>query len=276
MPSIKAARFWFNPRRKAADPFLFFSYGMTKCGSTLAFQIARVALVQAGFPQPIVELPNMKSQPRINFLAQTSAECLAAIDRSLDDLGHPIAFKTHARPSDEAVRRVQRGRARAHGAYRDVRDMALSMLDAGVQARAKGRPAFSEIETLEDAVAGIDTQLDTLTAWFELPDVRAMPYARTAFATEEAAADVLDQLGIDGDPQKIAVQVHEREHTQLNKARPDRHKAEMDEATQAMFRARYAPFYALLHDTEPKLPLPPRTTLKSPDAGPAETKDRVT
>lgn len=259
---MAAARFWFSQRRKPAEPFAFVSYGMTRCGSTLAFQLARVALCQAGYDQPLVPFPNRAPRRKINFVGGVNDNHARILRDFVAELGHPVAIKTHNRPDLALVRMIEDGSARAHAVFRDPRDMALSLLDSGRKARAQGKPAFAEMATLEDAKRGIDNQLDSLSAWLQLPGVARMPYPRLAEETEAAAEDVLEQLGIDGTPKRIVAQVLNREFTQRNRAVPARHEAEMAEADNDDFQRRYAPFFELvLNRPDATAPLPPGTVL---------------
>jgi len=220
---MRAVRFWSEKPRPVAEPFVFFSYGMTKCGSTLAFQLARVALLQAGMEQPVLPLDDYGRKKKINAVTEITPAKGKLILEAVRDLGHPLVLKTHRRPDPKVVKMIQHGNARAHAVFRDPRDMALSMLDHGVRARERGRPGFSEIETLEDARNGIRNQLDSLTAWLQLPGVRRLQYETLAFDAETAAASILDHLGIPGDPRRIARQVLKREFTQANQGIPARH-----------------------------------------------------
>ncbi len=275
---MSAARYWFNTRRKAADPFGFFSYGMTKCGSTLAFQLARVALIQAGFEQPLIPFPNRVASRKINFTGMFDAAHVAVLREFVDTLGHPVVIKTHNRPDLPLVRLVETGEARAHAVFRDPRDMALSLLDSGAANRAAGRPAFTEFETLTDTIAGIQNQMDSLSAWLQLPGVRPLPYNRLAFETEAATAEILEHLGIDGEPKRIVRRVLRREFTQKNKGLRDRHKTEMSAADSALFADTFAPFFAHLADpARPAQHLPPGTLLyRGVDSADLSTQNSAT
>lgn len=264
MRSTRMVRFWSDTPRPVAEPFVFFSYGMTKCGSTLAFQLARVALLQAGFEQPVLPLEDYGRKTRINAVTEITPRKGQLILGAVRELGHPLVVKTHRRPDPKVVKMIQHGNARAHAVFRDPRDMALSMLDHGKKARARGKPAFSEIATLDDARAGIANQLDSLTAWLQLPGVRRLQYETLAFDTETAAASILDHLGIPGDPRRIARQVLKREFTQANQGIPARHKTQMSAEDSDRFRRDFAPVYDLLLDKpDPGTPLPLGTSLKS-------------
>ncbi len=261
---MRAVRFWSDKSHPMAEPFVFFSYGMTKCGSTLAFQLARVALLQAGYEQPLLPLDDYGRKKKINAVTEITPAKARLILDTVRELGHPLVLKTHRRPDPAVVEMIERGQARAHAVFRDPRDMALSMIDHGDKARARGKSAFAEIETLEDARTGIANQLDSLSAWLQLPGVRRLQYESLAFDTEAAAAAILDHLGIPGKPRRIARRVLKREFTQANQGIPARHRTQMSGEDSDRFRRAFAPVYDLLLDRpDPGAPLPPGTVLKS-------------
>ena len=234
---------------------LFFSYGLTKSGSTLAFQLARTALIRAGHDQPQSDVPGLVVSKKINAIQHVSDTQAAAL------LGgpRPLILKTHTRCDPAVASLFARGHATGHAVIRDPRDIALSMLDNGRVNRAKGRPAFAEIVTLDDAIAAIENQMATLATWLALPDFKRLRYDRLAFDTVAAARDILDHLGLDGDPTAIAAHVLENEFIQFNVGRRDRWRSEMAAADAARIHARFAPFYDLVLATD--APLPPGTAL---------------
>lgn len=244
------------------DPQIVFSYGLTKSGSTLAYQLTLVALERAGHPQPALRLPGVTVSRKINAIEHIDATGAARMRAAVVSHGHPLAFKTHTRP-DPAVQDMVRGGAKVHVVVRDPRDIALSMVDHGVRARAAGKPAFSEIHTLDDAIRGIDGQMETLAQWLALPGARVLRYDRLAFDTVSATAEILEHLGIEGDPQAIADEVLSTRFIQLNAGRRDRYRNEMSDGDSARIRARYAPFYDHVLPDGADLP-PTGTSLISP------------
>lgn len=272
---MPVGRFWFRERRRPAEPFAFVSYGMTRSGSTLAFQLARVALLQAGFDQPLVPFPNRLPTRKINFIDVFDEAHERILRDFIAELGHPIVIKTHSRPDPPLVRMVERGEARAHATFRDPRDIALSLLDKGRAARKVGTRAFSEMATLDDTMRGLDNQFDTLSTWLQLPGVRRLPYDLLAFDTLRAAEAVLEHLGIRGSPKRIVKQVLKREFVQRNKAVRDRHKTEMTPADNDRFREAYAPFFDMVHNSSGDAgQLPPNTRLTAAKTPPAPSKIR--
>jgi hypothetical protein len=169
-------------------------------------------------------------------------------------IGHPIVIKTHTRPDPAVVRLIQNGQAIAHACYRDPRDMALSMLDHGQRARANGKPAFAEIETLEDAKNGIRNQCDSLTAWLRLPNVLPLDFEDIAFDMQSTAQRILNQLGITGDPDEIVNKILDGRFTQFNKGIPHRYRFEMSQQEGGKFANEFAPLLSRLIDNKRTLP----------------------
>ena len=249
-------------------PLIYFSYGMTKCGTTLAFHMVSEALAQAGYAQHRLPAHLIGPNKKLNFGQHFSDDQAAELWDAVQTIGHPIVIKTHTRPDPAVVRLMQNGHAIAHACYRDPRDMALSMLDHGVRARADNKPAFSEIETLEDAESGIRNQCDSLTAWLRLPNVLPLDFEDIAFDMRTTAQRILKQLKIPGDPQKIVNAVLDGRFTQFNKGISQRHKTEMSERDNRSFASEFAPFLSRLIDNKTTLPtdgsivLPPPSELR--------------
>ncbi|MDT8344936.1 MAG: hypothetical protein RQ752_10965, partial [Thermohalobaculum sp.] len=106
-----------TPMRPAA--FVCFSYGMTKCGSTLAFEMARTILEQAGCPQPRLDGSVVADWSNINFAEDLSPARVTALGQAVAAVGHPIVVKLHGTCTPAARTLVRDGLARAHAVYRD-------------------------------------------------------------------------------------------------------------------------------------------------------------
>ena len=246
-------------------PLIYFSYGMTKCGTTLAFHMVSEALAQAGYEQHRLPAHLIGPNKKLNFGQHFSDDQAAELWEAVQAIGHPIAIKTHTRPDPAVVRLIQNGQAIAHACYRDPRDMALSMLDHGQRARAKGKPAFAEIETLEDAKSGIRNQCDSLTAWLRLPNILPLDFEDIAFDMQTTAQRILNQLGIAGDPEEIVNKVLDGRFTQFNKGISQRHKSEMSPLDDRKFASEFAPLLTRLIDNKHSLPTDGSITLPPPN-----------
>ncbi len=235
---------------KPPKPLVYFSYGLTKSASTLAYRLAWLSLEDAGFKQPRLPFHLVEEIHSVNFVAYIED---AMMDELLDiaaALGHPLVVKTHVRPSPAVQDAIRSGKARGSISLRDPRDMALSMLDHGVRARKRGHKAFSEYHELPDTLDAIREQLDNLAEWLKLPDMITLPYEKTAFDPVRTAARLQAHMGIAGDPEKIARKVADRKYIQFNKGLRRRHRHEMSPEDSAAFTAEFTPLIALLETVE--------------------------
>lgn len=229
-------------------PLIYFSYGMTKSGSTLAYELARSALVLSGLEQPRLSLAAVTDRKKINFVAHVDEPQAAAIRNEIATVGHTVAIKTHTRPDPPIVEMLQAGEAFAHAIYRDPRDMALSMLDHGERARLAGKPAFSEYRRVEDVIENIAHQTNTLRAWLSLPGVIPLFYDDFAFDIDRTTAKIMTEIGVSAPVDDVIRMATVDRFTQLNKGVANRHLEEMDPADSSHFRAVFEPFYHHLID----------------------------
>lgn len=235
-------------------PLIYFSYGMTKSGSTLAYELARSGLVLSGYDQPRLSLSAVMNRKKLNFCAHIDEASARAIRRETSAIGHTIALKTHTRPDPIVVRMLQDGEATAHAVYRDPRDMALSMLDHGAKSREKGRPGFAEYFTIEDTLPEIGHQLNSLKAWLSLPNVRPLYYDDLAFDMEATTALILSELDLAPDPLAVIKMATEDRFTQKNKGKRARHEDEMPSETSDRILSIFAGLYQTLIAERATLP----------------------
>lgn len=231
----------------ALRPGLYLSYGVTKTGSTLAFELVRAILEQAGADQS--RLPDGAVTPghNINFFAGTVSDQVQRALEAAAGRGGLVAVKTHGRPESGARAAARRGRLIGHVVFRDPRDIVLSMLDAGARAREAGARAFSEIVTLDDALRTLERQVSRMNAWLELPGMMPLLYDRFAFDLPRSIRQLAGQLGVEADPDAVMAVVETR-FTQRNKAVPSRHEQEMDPADQRRVLERFGDVYARFRD----------------------------
>ncbi|HVT26453.1 MAG TPA: hypothetical protein VHE81_00400 [Lacipirellulaceae bacterium] len=207
------------------------SYGMTKSGSTLAFELCKAILEKSGFPQR--RLPDGVVAPgrRINFLEPVTLE---TIGRLSSEVGSKeiIAVKLHeggsAQVRKAVAQEIERGNVRLHVNYRDLREVALSLIDAGEKARKNGQHAFSEFHRLEDTYTDIGRQLEICRRWGSVRGALHLFYNEVGFDTATAVQRICENIGLPTlDPQatgEVIDAVFDRAFTQKNKAVKDRYK----------------------------------------------------
>jgi hypothetical protein len=213
---------------------IILSYGMTKSGSTLAFELCKAVLQQNGsdqrrLPEDVIPPPH-----HINFLTDVSVENLKALLAEVKP-SEKVAVKVHAPIGKEEMALVEScvadGTMKVHVNYRDPREVCLSLVDAGAKAREKNRPAFSEIRTLEDAAKVVRRQLGTCRKWGSIKGVFYLFYNDVAFDTRAVADRMSIDFGFgplsDEDYKKVADEVFNEAFTQKNKAAKDRYKDDL-------------------------------------------------
>lgn len=235
-------------------PRIYFSYGMTKSGSTLSFELARSALVLAGYSQPRLGLDAVENRKKINFCNHIDEARADAIRTQVAAIGHTIAIKTHTRPDPEVVKMLQNNEAFAHATFRDPREIALSMVDHGNKSRKKGLAHFTEFRTVYDAIEDIKHQTNSLLAWLSLPNVRPLYYNDVAFNMGATTAALINDLGISAKVEQVTKMASETRFTQRNKAKPARYLAEMTDQTSQDFEEIFEPMFQRLIEIRDELP----------------------
>jgi hypothetical protein len=212
---------------------LVLSYGITKSGSTFAFELCKGLLEHSGFVQR--RLTCVAQSENVNFIDYITVPWL---EQAIDEVGRDvIAVKTHTNLRHNERTFLQsaweRGAAKVHVCYRDPRDIALSLLDAGVAARNDGQQAFSEIRSLDDAAGEIGKQLVKCRNWLSLDGAVRLNYDKVAFAPALALSKMVADLGLPSlageDERTIIGHIHENAFTQKNKAVARRHLVELTE-----------------------------------------------
>lgn len=250
-------------------PLIYFSYGMTKSGSTLAFELVRNALEVCGYPQVKLDISAILPNRKKNILSHITEDDAAGMVEQVNKLGYPIVFKTHTRPDPAVVELMQSGAAVGHACYRDPRDLCLSMIDHGIKSRGLGRSEFSEIETLEDALDGVRNQSDSLTAWLRLPGTAALYYEDIAFDTRAVVRQIYKQIGLEGKAQKVVRISNRKARPTQNKMLRKRYPDEMNTSVSRAIAAEFAPMLDRLIANRNTLPrngnivLPPPLMLRT-------------
>ncbi|MEO1001071.1 MAG: hypothetical protein AAFW69_10815 [Pseudomonadota bacterium] len=208
-------------------PLIYFSYGVTKTGSTLAFHYVHALMERAGWDQSRLSEAALGNAKMINYFDDLDDEMARHLVAEVEERGTPVVLKTHQRPSATVARLIDEGRAVGHACYRDPREVVLSMLDHGEKSRRIGAEVFSEIETMDDALASLRHQIDRLTDWLRLPQIIPLCYDDVAFAGAATVGRLAAQLGIEDVPEAVEREVKETRFTQFNKGAPARWRREM-------------------------------------------------
>jgi len=224
---------------------LILCYGITKSGSTLAFELIKGMLESIGHPQ--IRLPDGAVQPGhpVNFIEPVERQVLRRVLAAVADRW--IAAKTHFPISDETFLHLERlheqDRIRVIASYRDPREIGLSLMDAGVQARAQGLKEFAEFRDWEFTTRIVRRRMGHFQKWAALRGALRLNYDVVAFSPDEAIDKIEEYLGVHCDPKCAKDHAFERAFTQKNKARPNR---AVEELSPEQYQALTAAFSEIL------------------------------
>jgi hypothetical protein len=177
-------------------------YGMTKSGSTLGFELCRAALQARGYQQRRLSDAVVRAGHDINFMGDPTPDHL---QKTLGELRRQeiIAVKLHG-PLDTETRRYLesadgRDRFRVQVSYRDPREIALSLLDAGEKIRQHHPEltrGFARFHSLGEAGAHAALQLEVGKAWASVQAALPLYYDDVAFAPDQVIERIGSHLGL--------------------------------------------------------------------------------
>lgn len=233
---------------------LVLCYGLTKSGSTLAFELIKGLLESAGHPQHRLPDGPVNAGARINYVQPLTRKRLDEVLSAVGDRW--IAVKSHSGIADPLfayVEKLQReGRLQLVVSYRDPRDICLSMLDAGKAARASGAKEFSEVTDLTVAARRVSEQVEKFFKWAAVPGALLLPYDTVAF-DPEAAIDRIESClrGMRVDRGRAKQYAFEEAFTQKNKAQRSRFLNELTKEQNDELKETFAPFILNFIDGQP-------------------------
>lgn len=174
---------------------LIISHGVPKSGSTFLFQVAKdVATSVNGFPHYKAKARFFPGMDVPDYVDQPADSLIEALLGRLPP-GAPYALKTHGKLTPLIGSGIRSGSIKAIVSFRDPRDAIISMLDAGVSDREKGKDrAFSRLHRAEDAIPAVKYGWRMARDWAHLPGVLAVPYLLTATNQDMVIRLVCDYL----------------------------------------------------------------------------------
>ncbi len=223
---------------------LILCYGITKSGSTLAFELVKGILESAGHPQPRLPEDVVNPGHRINYIQPLDR---GRINRLIETVGERwIAVKTHAGFVDPLFpyfeKLEKKGQLRVIASYRDPREICLSLIDAGVASRAAGKKEFSEVRDLDSAIPRVAEQIVKFRKWAALRNTLRLDYDTVAFDTDEAIDRIEHSLGIAGNRDQAKQHAFADAFTQKNRAQRHRARRELSPEQDAKLRKAFGAF----------------------------------
>jgi hypothetical protein len=222
---------------------IYISYGITKSASTFAWQLIKQTALIGGLPIATLTAKSKGANSPEDYIDPVSEENLNLIQEDVGDL--PVVIKTHGGATPAAARLVADGTADVFASYRDLRDVALSLLDHGARSRAKGIKDFSEFREVEDTLEDIKVQVRRFENWVKLCNPLLLSYDEICFDTQSTISRIAGRLGVSVDVEAISNEFISNKNLigQFNKGENRRFEREMDAKTSLFFVNAFAPYY---------------------------------
>jgi hypothetical protein len=230
---------------------LILCYGMPKSGSTLAFELVRGVLQNAGHPQEtfINDERDAGEMAKAGIGLRNFARGLTRekIEGMMTKIGpdRKIVVKTHSRMPAGSFSWLESlhdsGELRVIASYRDPREMCLSLLDAAVKAEKRGLSAFIEKVDLRNAAKGVERRIPHFREWGALKGTLRLDYDTVAFLPNDAIDRIERMLDVVSDREAAKHYTFNLAYTQKNKGKPGRYR-ELNEEQNAELMERFSEF----------------------------------
>jgi hypothetical protein len=224
-------------------PQIYICYGITKSASTFAWQLIKRIAISGGLPIATLTAKSKGANSPEDYIDPVSAQKLNLIKEDVGDL--PVVIKTHGGVTPAAARAVAEGTAQVFVSYRDLREVALSLLDHGARSRRKGTKDFARFYEVSDTLEDIKTQTQRLEGWVRACDPLLLPYDEICFDTPSTIYRIAERLGVSVDIESICAEFRSNKQLigQFNKGEKGRFEREMDTVTSALFIKSFARYY---------------------------------
>lgn len=237
---------------------LYVSFGLEKAGSTLTANLTRLILEHCGHPH-IAFTPEERADRRSDGSIRVQGGQVNNMNHWLPEVVQPIEWRvppehivmlrTHAPPDASITALINDGRGLCHVAVRDLRDIALSLLDVVTLRARVGKPNRTAIRPgdVRSTFEALAVNLVALDQWSAMPGAISLDYENTAFNPAVSIAAICRHLGLDLPTEAydgIFQQAAANPSGKKNVASSNRHRQEMSADDQAAVLAHFHDFYA--------------------------------
>ena len=207
---------------------IYISYGITKSASTFAWQLIKRIAIGGGLPIATLTSRSKGKNSPVDYIDPLSEENLDLVKEDVGDL--PVVIKTHGDVTPAIARLVAEGTAHVFVSYRDLRDVALSLLDHGARSRANGIKDFSQFYEVTDTLEDIRVQVRRFENWVRSCNPLLLPYDEICFNTRSIISRIAERLEVLVNADLIFNEFHSNRASigQFNKGERRRFEHEMD------------------------------------------------
>jgi len=232
---------------------IYICYGITKSASTFAWQLIKRIAISGGLPIATLTSKSKGRNSPEDYIDPVSQTNLDLIRSDVGDF--PVVIKTHGGVTPAAAGLVAEGKAEVFVSYRDLRDVALSLLDHGARSRAKGIKDFAQFHELADTLEDIKAQIQRLEGWVKSCKPLLLSYDEICFDTPSTISRIAERLGVSVDIEAIFAEFDLNKDLigQFNKGERRRFEREMDSETSALFIETFVRYYRTYFPEEIKI-----------------------
>jgi hypothetical protein len=206
---------------------LIISHGQGKSGSSFLFQAAQLAAETAnGMRQKLLgERHFPPGVPVEHYVGTVTDEYAERLLNAIPQ-GAYYVVKNHGGLTDFVRQKIEAGEILAFTSIRDPRDVAISMMDAGVSDRTKGRDnIFTDLKQTSDTLPHLRNGVSTTLQWASCKNVLVTPYYLTATNQNVALEHLLEHLGLSVHVEKVMQRFAEKKAERIwyfHKGKADR------------------------------------------------------
>jgi hypothetical protein len=223
---------------------ILISYGIPKSASTFAWQLIKQIAIEGGLPIATLTTKSKETDTPEDYIDSISEEKLRLIEEDVGDAS--VVIKTHGDVTPAVARLVADGTAQVFASYRDLRDVALSLVDHGTRSRKEGINDFAEFHRPNDTLETLKDQVQRFENWVELCDPLLISYDEISFDTHRTITRIATRLGVTIDADAIADFYSENKHLirQFNRGERHRFEQEMDKDASDLFVSTFPRYYS--------------------------------
>ena len=161
---------------------LFISYGMTRSGSTLAFETEKAILEKYGMPQEKIMIEGLENWIE-NYLPEKYLSDINSLKKINEKtLSNFVVFKTHGAANEKLLNFIRKFKIPVTISVRDPKDIVISLLEISKKNRSINETGFTNIISFKDALKNIEEDLWRLETWRPLIEegiAKVIPYEET-------------------------------------------------------------------------------------------------
>ena len=222
---------------------IFICYGIPKSASSFTWQLVKRTATIGGLDVATLTVYSKGKPTPEDAIDPVSGKNLALVQEEIAD--RCAVIKTHGAQTKEAAELVKQGQSKIFVSYRDLRDVALSLIDHGQRSRSRGATDFSQFLEPRDSLVTLTDAVRRMQSWVDTCDPLLISYEDVSFDTENTVKRIAQKLEVQVSVDEVLRFFEHKKDViiHFNKGVRDRHQTEMDPETSALFLNTFPEYY---------------------------------